>query len=56
MPENTLFATQPQPGRQMLACAFAAGVCRWVSGESVYGADDALRRCIEKSGRGYVLG
>ena len=26
VPENTLFATQPQPGRQMLACAFAAGV------------------------------
>ena len=28
---------------------------RWVTGDSVYGADYALRRCIEKSGRGYVL-
>src|SRR4051794_30600371 len=29
--------------------------CRWVTGDSVYGADYALRRSIEKSGRGYVL-
>src|SRR5512144_1988371 len=56
VPENTLFATKPQLGRQMLISAFAAGVpCRWVTGDSVYGADYALRRCIEKSGRGYVL-
>src|SRR3954465_15326877 len=27
----------------------------WVTGDSVYGADDALRRSIEKSGRGYVM-
>jgi SRSO17 transposase len=40
----------------MLISAFAAGVpCRWVTGDSVYGADYALRRCIEKGGRGYVL-
>src|SRR5215207_5633781 len=40
----------------MLTRAFAAGVpCRWVTGDSVYGADYALRRCIEQSGRGYVL-
>ena len=40
----------------MLTRAFAADVpCRWVTGDSVYGADYALRRCIEKSGRGYVL-
>src|ERR671928_1104828 len=40
----------------MLTRAFAAEVpCRWVTGDSVYGADYALRRCIEKSGRGYVL-
>jgi SRSO17 transposase len=56
VPEATLFATKPQLGRQMLERAFAAGVpCRWVTGDSVYGADYALRRCIEKSGRGYVL-
>src|SRR5215212_9854729 len=54
--ENTVFATKPQLGRQMLARAFAACVpCRWVTGDSVYGADYALRRCIEEGGRGYVL-
>jgi SRSO17 transposase len=56
VPVETVFATKPQLGRQMLARAFAAGVpCRWVTGDSVYGADYALRRAIEKSGRGYVL-
>jgi SRSO17 transposase len=56
VPEERAFATKPQLGRQMLERAFAAEVpCRWVTGDSVYGADDALRRCIEKNGRGYVL-
>jgi len=56
VPAETGFAPKPQLGRQMLARAFAAGVpCRWVTGDSVYGADYALRRSIEKSGRGYVL-
>ena len=56
VPENTVFATKPQLGRQMLISAFAADVpCRWVTGDSVYGADYALRRCIERGGRGYVL-
>jgi SRSO17 transposase len=56
VPADTDFATKPQLGRQMLTRAFAACVpCRWVTGDSVYGADYALRRCIEKSGRGYVL-
>src|SRR5690349_2490110 len=56
VPADTRFATKPQLGRQMLARAFAAGVpCRWVTGDSVYGADDALRRSIERNGRGYVL-
>jgi SRSO17 transposase len=56
VPEDTVFATKPQLGRQMLARAFAAGVpCRWVTGDSVYGADYALRRSIERNGRGYVL-
>ena len=40
----------------MLKRALAAGVpCPWVTGDSVYGADHALRRWIEDSGRGYVL-
>jgi SRSO17 transposase len=56
VPETAAFATKPQLGRQMLERAFAAGVpCCWVTGDSVYGADYALRRCVEKSGRGYVL-
>jgi SRSO17 transposase len=56
VPVETVFATKPHLGRQMLSRAFAAGVpCRWVTGDSVYGADYALRRSIEKSGRGYVL-
>ena len=56
VPADTAFATKPQLGRQMLTRAFAADLpCRWVTGDSVYGADYALRRCIEKSGRGYVL-
>jgi SRSO17 transposase len=40
----------------MLARAFDAGVpCAWVVGDSVYGSDSALRRAVERSGRGYVL-
>jgi SRSO17 transposase len=36
VPAQTVFATKPQLGRQMLARAFAAGVpCRWVTGDSV---------------------
>ena len=56
VPAETAFATKPQLGRQMLTRAFAAEVpCRWVTGDSVYGADYALRRSIERNGRGYVL-
>src|SRR5690349_4538579 len=40
----------------MLISACAAEVPgRWVTGDSVDGAAYALRRCIEKSGCGYVL-
>jgi SRSO17 transposase len=56
VPGAVAFATKPKLGRRMLARAFAAGVpCAWVTGDSVYGADAALRRAIERSGRGYVL-
>jgi SRSO17 transposase len=56
VPEAVAFATKPQLGREMLARAFATGVpCSWVTGDSVYGADSALRRTIETSGRGYVM-
>jgi SRSO17 transposase len=56
VPEQVAFTTKPKLGRQMLERAFTAGVpCAWVTGDSVYGADYALRRTIETSGRGYVL-
>ncbi len=56
VPEDAAFITKPKLGRQMLARALAAGVpCAWVTGDSVYGADYALRRWIERQGRGYVL-
>jgi SRSO17 transposase len=56
VPERVAFATKPKLGRAMLERAFAAGVpCVWATGDSVYGADHALRRCIEQHGRGYVL-
>jgi SRSO17 transposase len=56
IPEEVAFTTKPKLGRAMLARAFEAGVpCAWVVGDSVYGADHALRRAIERRGRGYVL-
>jgi SRSO17 transposase len=54
--EALTFVTKPKLGRQMLERAFAADVpCAFVVGDSVYGADYALRRAIEKSGHGYVM-
>src|SRR5919199_1002707 len=56
VPADTAFATKPQLGRHMLTRGFGAGVPgRWVTGVSIYGADYALRRCIDRNGRGYVL-
>jgi SRSO17 transposase len=56
VPAEVAFATKPKLGRAMLERAFRAGVpCAWVTGDSVYGADHALRRKIEDEGRGYVL-
>ena len=55
VPEGVAFVTKPKLGRQMLARAFAAGVpCAWVVGDSVYGADYALRRFVQTHGRGDV--
>lgn len=56
IPATVSFATKPKLGAAMLKRAFAAGVpCAWVTGDSVYGADYALRRVIEQHGRGYVM-
>src|SRR3954447_8870414 len=57
VPAEGAFATKPKLGRAMLERALGAGVpCAWVAGDSVYGADRALRRAIEaRGGLGYVL-
>jgi len=56
VPETVVFMTKPKLGAAMLERAFAAGMpCAWVVGDSVYGADYELRRCIEQHGRGYVM-
>ena len=56
MPEKVGFATKPQPGRALLACAFAAGMpCASVTADSIYGGDYGLRRLTERHGCGYVL-
>ena len=57
MPAAVAFATKPKLGAAMLERALDAGVpCAWVTGDSVYGADRALRRRIEaRGGLGYVL-
>ena len=55
VPEAVAFVTRPKPGRVLLDRAPDAGVpCAWVAGDSVDGADHALRRAIERHGRGYV--
>jgi SRSO17 transposase len=57
VPGGVTFTTKPKLGRAMLERALDAGVpCAWVAGDSVYGADHALRRAIEARRRGYVLG
>jgi SRSO17 transposase len=56
VPAAIAFATKPKLGAAMLERALDAGVpCAWVTGDSVYGADHALRRGIEARRRGYVL-
>src|SRR4051812_11184333 len=56
VPREIAFATKPKLGAAMPERAPDAGVpCAWVTGDSVYGADRALRRRIEARRRGYVL-
>src|SRR3954465_8937911 len=56
IPDEVAFATKPQIARAMLERAVLAHVpYAWVAGDSVYGADSALRRAIEAAGKGYVL-
>jgi SRSO17 transposase len=56
IPDGVSFMTKPKLGLAMLERAHAAGVpFAWVTADSVYGADHALRRWLEKQRLGYVL-
>jgi SRSO17 transposase len=56
IPEAVAFATKPKLGLAMLERAHAAGVpFAWVTADSVYGADHALRRWLQAHRIGYVL-
>ena len=56
IPDEVTFTTKPKIGRAMLDRALAAHLpFAWVTGDSVYGADSALRRAIEATDKGYVL-
>jgi SRSO17 transposase len=48
--------TKPKQGLAMLERARTGGVpFSWIAGDSVYGADSAIRRWAERHRRGYVL-
>ena len=56
VPEEAVFATKPQLGRQILADLHTEGrLPPWVTGDEVYGADPDLRAWLESVGAGYVL-
>jgi SRSO17 transposase len=56
VPEDIVFTTKPKLGLSMPERARATGVpFAWVVGDSVYGADHAIRRWAERHRRGYVL-
>jgi SRSO17 transposase len=56
IPDARAFATKPLLARQMLERAFEGGVVlAFVSGDSVYGDDRALRQWLEERKQAYVL-
>jgi SRSO17 transposase len=56
IPDERAFATKPTLAQQMLARAFEGGVVlAFVSGDSVYGDDRALRGWLEERRQAYVL-
>lgn len=56
IPDLARFATKPKLGVAMLERARAAGMpFAWVTADSVYGADHALRRWLQDHELGYVL-
>lgn len=57
VPDEVEFATKPALGQAMLARTLAAGLpARWVTGDSVYGSNYALRHDLERIPLAYVLG
>src|SRR5215213_11658886 len=56
IPADIAFATKPKLGLAMLERARQAGIpFAWITADSVYGADHAIRRWAEQHRRGYVL-
>ncbi len=56
IPADIAFTTKPKLGLAMLERARQNGVpFAWITGDSVYGADHAIRRWAEQHRRGYVL-
>ena len=56
IPDEVVFTTKPKLGLAMLERARAAAVpFAWITGDSVYGADHAIRRWAERHRRGYVM-
>ena len=56
IPADVELVTKPKQGLAMLERARAAGVpFAWITGDSVYGADSAIRRWAERHRCGYVL-
>ncbi|MGH8965192.1 MAG: IS701 family transposase, partial [Actinomycetes bacterium] len=59
IPQEAVFATKPELGRQILADLHAEGrLPGWVTGDEVYGRDPGLRAWLESDqvNTGYVLG
>src|SRR5439155_9906319 len=56
IPDERAFATKPVLARQILERTFEAGLLlAWVTGDSVYGDDRALRGWLEQRKQAYVL-
>jgi SRSO17 transposase len=56
IPADIAFTTKPKLGLAMLERARQAGIrFAWITADSVYGADHAIRRWAERHRRGYVL-
>ena len=56
IPPDIGFATKPKLGLAMLERARQANIAfAWITGDSVYGADSAIRRWAERNRYGYVL-